>query len=73
MITISNSIFEAKGKNKKDKVYGIILNGSESVTIENCEFKNIGYSSILNHCMGDVTIKGCKFHCENIYNPIEGG
>ena len=73
MITISNSIFDAKGENKKDKVYGITLNGSESVTIENCEFKNTGYSSILNHCMGDVTIKGCKFHCGNVYNPIEGG
>ena len=49
MITILNSIFDAKGADKKSKVYGITLNGAEDITIKNCEFKNIGYSSILNN------------------------
>ena len=72
MITILNSIFDAKGADKKSKVYGITLNGTEDITIKNCEFKNIGYSSILNNSTNSVIVEGCKFDCSNVYNPIEG-
>lgn len=72
MITIMNSVFDAQGADKKAKVYGITLSGAEDVVIENCEFSNMGYASVLNHCAGDVTIKGCTFNCDNVYNPIEG-
>lgn len=72
MITIMNSVFDAQGADKKAKVYGITLNGAEDVVIENCEFSNQGYASILNHCAGDVTVKNCVFNCDKVYNPIEG-
>lgn len=72
MITINNSIFDAKGANKKDWVYGITLKGSEDVTIKDCEFKNMGYSSIANHSTGAVTVEDCIFNCADVYNPIEG-
>lgn len=32
----------------------------------------MGYSSILNNASGEVRVSGCKFNCENVYNPIEG-
>lgn len=72
MITIINSKFDAQGADKKAKVYGITLNGAEDVMIENCEFSNMGYSSVLNHCAGNVEIKNCTFNCADVYNPIEG-
>lgn len=72
MITINNSVFEAQGADKKAKVYGIVLSGSEDVTLQGCEFKNMGYASVLNHCAGKVNIEDCKFECGNVYNPIEG-
>lgn len=72
MITIENSYFDAQGENKKDKVYGITLKGSENVHIKNCEFSNKGYSSILNHCEGNLLVENCVFNCDDVYNPIEG-
>lgn len=72
MITISNSVFDAQGASIKDKVFGIVLNGNEDVVIENCSFKNKGYSAIKNDCSGNVRVAGCEFACANIYNPIEG-
>lgn len=72
MITITNSKFDAQGSAIKDKVYGLRLSGKEDVMIQNCEFANKGYASILNNCEGSVTVKDCKFNCENVYNPIEG-
>ena len=36
MITILDSIFDVKGADKKSKVYGITLNGTEDITIKNC-------------------------------------
>lgn len=72
MITINNSIFDAQGADKKAKVYGITLNGAEDILIKDCEFKNQGYSSILNHCAGNVSVENCVFNCETVYNPIEG-
>ena len=72
MITINNSVFDAKGADKKAKVYGITLNGSEDITISGCEFKNMGYSSILNDSTGNVVVEDCSFDCSNVYNPIEG-
>ena len=58
MITINNSVFDAKGADKKAKVYGITLNGSEDITISGCEFKNMGYSSILNESTPALTSSG---------------
>ena len=72
MITINNSVFDAKGADKKAKVYGITLNGSEDITISGCEFRNMGYSSILNDSTGNVVVEDCSFDCSNVYNPIEG-
>lgn len=72
MITINNSVFDVQGTSNKDAVYGIVLNGSEDVTIKNCEFKNQGYSAILNHCTGNVIVEDCDFACDTMYNPIEG-
>ena len=54
------------------KVYGITLNGSEDITISGCEFRNMGYSSILNDSTGNVVVEDCSFDCSNVYNPIEG-
>lgn len=72
MITIKDSNFDAQGANKKDKVYGITLKGSEDVLISGCKFENMGYSSILNNCEGNVTVENCQFDCAKVYNPIEG-
>jgi len=72
MIEIKNSVFSAQGANKKDSVYGLTLSGVEDILVENCEFSNIGYSSILNNASANVTIKDCTFNCANVYNPIEG-
>lgn len=73
MIVIKNSTFDAQGANKKDKVFGITLSGSEDVLISECVFSNMGYSSILNNSTGSVYVENCEFNCENVYNPIEGG
>lgn len=73
MITITNSVFDAKGEDKKAKVFGITLSGSEDVTLKDCAFKNTGYAGILNNCTGKVVVEDCSFECDNIYNPIEGG
>lgn len=72
MITIKNSTFNAQGASRKDAVYGLTLAGNEEVLVKDCKFKNTGYSAILNHCTGKVTVDSCKFECENMYNPIEG-
>lgn len=72
MITITNSIFNAQGASNKDKVYGIVLGGNEDVVIKDCAFTNKGYSSILNNSTGNLTVDGCNFKCDNVYNPIEG-
>lgn len=72
MICFENVKFDAQGADKKAKVYGITLSGAEDVEIKNCEFSNMGYSSILNNSTGEVMVLGCKFACDNVYNPIEG-
>lgn len=72
MIRIENAKFYAEGADKKAKVYAITLSGAEAVEIKNCEFANVGYSSILNNCSADVKVIDCKFDCSNVYNPIEG-
>lgn len=72
MITITNSVFDAQGADRKAKVYGITLSGSEDVTIKDCTFKNQGYSAILNNCAGSVLVEDCDFECDTMYNPIEG-
>ena len=72
MILISNSVFDAKGADKKAKVFGITLSGSEDVAIKDCTFKNVGYSAILNNSVGKVSVEDCKFECDGMYNPIEG-
>lgn len=72
MITIENSVFNAQGADKKAQVFGLTLNGAEDVLVKGCEFKNMGYSAVMNHCTGSVTVEDCKFDCKNIYNPIEG-
>lgn len=72
MITISNSVFDAQGTSKKDKVFGITLSGAEDILIENCSFSNQGYAAIKNDCTGNVAVENCEFQCDNIYNPIEG-
>lgn len=65
--------FSAAGANKKDKVYGLTLNSTEDVLIEDCKFNGTGYSALLNKNTGNVVVKNCEFECDNIYNPIEGG
>lgn len=72
MITITNSVFDAQGAERKDKVYGITLKGYEDILIKDCTFQNKGYASILNHSAGKVVVDNCVFECENVYNPIEG-
>lgn len=72
MITISNSIFDAKGSDRKASVYGITVSGNEDVTIENCKFQNTGYSAILNNGEGKLNVVECEFDCNNMYNPVEG-
>lgn len=72
MLKFEGCTFSAAGVNKKDKVYGLTINGTEDVTINNCVFDGIGYSAILNKGTGTLTIDHSKFHCGNIYNPIEG-
>lgn len=73
MITIANSVFDVQGTSTKDsKTPGITLSGSEDILIKDCTFVNKGYSSILNHCTGKVTVENCVFECDNVYNPIEG-
>lgn len=72
MLKFENVTFAAQGANNKDKVYGLTLNGAEDVVVKDCTFNGMGYSAILNHSLGNVTIEGCKFECDNIYNPIEG-
>ena len=72
MLKFEDCTFSAAGANKKDKVYGLTINGAEDVTINNCVFDGIGYSAILNKGTGALTVDHSKFHCDNIYNPIEG-
>lgn len=72
MITIVNSVFDAKGADAKAKVFGITLNGAEDVLIKDCSFASTGYSAVLNNCSGAVSIENCVFDCANNYNPIEG-
>lgn len=72
MICFENVKFDAQGADKKAKVYGITLSGAEDIQIKNCEFSNMGYASILNNASGEVVVSGCKFACDNVYNPIEG-
>lgn len=72
MICFENVKFDAKGADKKAKVFGLTLSGAEDVEIKNCEFANIGYSSILNNSTGKVKVSNCVFNCDNVYNPIEG-
>lgn len=72
MITFENVKFDAQGANKKDSVFALTLSGKEDVEIKNCEFVNMGYSSIKNDCTGSVRVADCVFNCENVYNPIEG-
>lgn len=72
MAIFENCIFDAQGASKKDKVYGIIVNGIKDVEIKSCQFKNTGYAGILNNCEGKLNVSDCEFDCGNIYNPIEG-
>lgn len=72
MLKFVNCSFNAQGANKKDKVYGLTLSGSDNVLVKDCFFKNTGYSSILNESEGNVEIKDCIFVVDNVYNPIEG-
>lgn len=72
MLKFENVTFAAQGANKKDKVYGLTLNGAEDVVVKDCTFNGMGYAAILNHSLGNVRVEGCKFECDNIYNPIEG-
>lgn len=72
MLKFEDCTFSAAGANKKDKVYGLTINGVEDVTINNCVFDGTGYSAILNKGTGALTVDHSKFHCDNIYNPIEG-
>lgn len=73
MLKFNGCEFSAAGANKKDQVFGLKLNTSEDVLIEDCLFDGTGYSAILNNTTGAVTIKNCNFECDNFYNPIEGG
>lgn len=73
MLKFEGCTFSAAGANKKDKVYGLTINGAEDVTINNCVFDGTGYSAILNKGTGALTVDHSEFHCDNIYNPIEGG
>lgn len=73
MLKFSGCEFSAAGANKKAQVFGLTLNGTEDVLIENCKFNGTGYASLLNKTAGSVAVKSCKFECDNIYNPIEGG
>lgn len=72
MLKFEGCTFSAAGANKKDKVYGLTINGAEDVTINNCVFDGTGYSAILNKGIGALTVDHSEFHCDNIYNPIEG-
>ena len=73
MLTFNKCDFSAAGANNKSQVYGLNINGTEDVVIENCTFDGTGYAAILNKSTGKVTIKDCSFECDHIYNPIEGG
>lgn len=72
MVSIYGCKFDAQGANNKDKVYGLTVKGSEDVEVKDCKFENTGYSAILNHCKGALSVVGCEFDCSNVYNPIEG-
>lgn len=72
MLKFEGCTFSAAGANKKDKVYGLTINGAEDVTINACVFDGTGYSAILNKGTGALTVDHSEFHCDNIYNPIEG-
>lgn len=73
MLKFEDCTFSAAGANKKDKVYGLTINGAEDVIINNCAFDGTGYAAILNKGTGALTVDHSEFHCDNIYNPIEGG
>lgn len=76
MIEIKNCVFDSQDTAttlKKCTTHGLVLNGTEDILVENCEFRNRGYSAINVNAEGAVVIKDCTFECGNIYNPIEGG
>ncbi len=72
MLTFDGCVFSAAGASRKAQVFGLTLNGAEDVLINDCTFNGTGYSGLLNKTTGDVTVKDCKFECDNFYNPIEG-
>ena len=72
MLKFEGCTFSAAGANKKTKVFGLTVAGSEDVSIKNCTFDGTGYAAILNNGTGVLTVEGTEFHCDNIYNPIEG-
>lgn len=72
MLKFEDCTFSAAGADKKAKVFGLTVVGSEDVSIKNCTFNGTGYAAILNNGTGALTVEGTEFHCDNIYNPIEG-
>ena len=72
MLKFSGCTFSAAGADKKAKVYGLTLTGTEETLIEDCSFNGTGYAALLNKSEGTVVIKNSVFECGNIYNPIEG-
>jgi hypothetical protein len=72
MLKFEDCTFSAAGANKKAKVFGLAVTGSEDVSIKNCTFDGTGYAAILNNGTGALTVEETEFHCDNIYNPIEG-
>lgn len=76
MIEIKNCVFNMQDEAatlKKCSTHGVEVKGDEEVLIENCSFENRGYSAIHACGTGALTVKDCKFACDNLYNPIEGG
>ena len=73
MLKFQGCEFNAAGANKNAQVYGLSLNGVEDILIEDCIFSGKGYAGLLNKTAGDVTVKNCKFECDDFRNPIEGG
>lgn len=73
MLKFEGCTFSAAGATKKDKVYGLSIEGAEDVVVKNCLFDGTGYAGILNKGTGALTVEKTDFHCGNLYNPIEGG
>lgn len=72
MLKFEGCTFSATGADKKDKVYGLSIDGTEDVIVKDCTFNGMGYAAILNKGTGSLTVEETTFECANIYNPIEG-